>query len=494
MVEKGLGQGQLETKKNLSADASSASADIVVSERFRGLIRKKARQVSELVRANVNKALFTAAGVGIILSSGCGNTENSSISNTPIPIHASAETHGYNWKDMSEGVKVAFDKEGLPVEFKLIDGTNGVFDREEVKRIKKKAIVSKEPEIISQVIQVFGTSDPDYTKPSYSKEHPKVTELPDDVLSNEELKKRGVTIFQAPNTKFYIRENAFAEGGILAGFNSTGRNLTIVLSNGNTTGTYLDNASYAESIGKLNSRNKEIPPMKEKKIKYLKQKLESLRQDKEGDSRLGTDHNDDILYTKMIIEEYRTLNDERVIEDYTDEIYSGDMVLGRYKRGYDPTIFISVQEQGDYYIRAFYFDPKGVFATDLLHIGYGLEFPKDFPTHPNPKDFKLNSEVFSDNRSKVYDYEMYAPGFTVRHEFKHDELIQGKIDKGEKPNESEQEADIRAMQGIQLAWEKWEKSGFTDNSGYDFVFSLSKGGYILTENKSSSDSASPDKL
>jgi hypothetical protein len=39
------------------------------------------------------------------------------------------------------------------------------------------------------------------------------------------------------------------------------------------------------------------------------------------------------------------------------------------------------------------------------------------------------------------------------------------------------------MDGISRAWKKWVDSGYKDDSGYYFVFSLPGGGYIMTKHK-----------
>lgn len=100
----------------------------------------------------------------------------------------------------------------------------------------------------------------------------------------------------------------------------------------------------------------------------------------------------------------------------------------------------------------------------------------------------------SPDKPESYPYGAQTAGLTLRHESAHDEFIAQKFMKGEAPHYSEYDTDMKAMETIRNAWERWERSEFTDNSGYYFIFSLPEGGYILTENKSPTNSTAPEKL
>lgn len=99
-------------------------------------------------------------------------------------------------------------------------------------------------------------------------------------------------------------------------------------------------------------------------------------------------------------------------------------------------------------------------------------------SHPDPADF-VKFPV-SPNDPSAYPYGAQAIGQALLHEIAHDELIAQRQLKGLPKNRSEYDADIRAMERIRDGWEKWKNSGFIDDSGYFFIFSLREGGYILT--------------
>lgn len=69
-------------EKPLSVNASLATADIVTSNRFKGLIPEKAKQVARKV---IQQTALSASALSIMLSSGCGNTEEMQPQTTPEP-------------------------------------------------------------------------------------------------------------------------------------------------------------------------------------------------------------------------------------------------------------------------------------------------------------------------------------------------------------------------------------------------------------------------
>lgn len=141
------------------------------------------------------------------------------------------------------------------------------------------------------------------------------------------------------------------------------------------------------------------------------------------------------------------------------------------------TIFVAVGGNTSNHKReVFYFDKSGKFATNPFWIQQRVydKAPQPKETYPDPSEIKS-----TDENPEGYLYESSGVGFTLQHEVAHHRAnLEG--------NNNEQNADMSAMDTIRKAWEVWKKSGFTDNSGYYFVFSLPPekgGGYILTEHK-----------
>ena len=144
-----------------------------------------------------------------------------------------------------------------------------------------------------------------------------------------------------------------------------------------------------------------------------------------------------------------------------------------------------------------YFTHDGKIRIETNNMVYNTRdrSPQGKQTYPNPKDFAINSWSSPDNPDSYPYGGDQKPGdqklgFSLRHELTHHELVGKRLINNQPVDASEYNTDIKAMETIRQAWEKWEKSGFTDNSGYYFAFSLPEGGYILTENKSSPDTTS----
>lgn len=208
------------------------------------------------------------------------------------------------------------------------------------------------------------------------------------------------------------------------------------------------------------------------------------------------------------------------IDQYNLEWDSQDILLQSYLKGQgngnagifihsseEDLIILSVGKIKDEPDRVFIFvNPEG--AIDLISVksraSSGLE-PTADQSHPNPADFKTMKDADPANPGS-YLYGAQTPGFGLRHEIKHSQLILGSSRrirlselKGKdgysydfRPllnttgNQSEYDTDKAAMADIRKAWERWKDSGYKDDSGYYFIFRLPEGGYILTKNDSES--------
>jgi len=498
-----------EQRDGVSASALVQSADAVVTDRLKETLPEKARHA---LRLSAQKAVLAASGLYLLLSSGCGNIEmpfsGSSHKAEPIPPSVPLKQQENAARQLMAGnVRVEVDREGLPVEYILSDGKRVSFDREEVKKLREKAILSQEPEIITMLPVEGANSKSSESQYKPSPEHPKVTELPEDVLSEEELGKRGVKIIQADNTSLFIRDGAFVEGSPLADFNNTGRKLTIVLLNNNS--AVVDDPKYRESIEAIipykvltleNYRAYQIFT-REKILGWEREDIKEGKKRALLNNEIFPNHDDDLLGLKIYLYRYQNMTEGEL---FLDQLDLGWNAGGVYLKGVNlnPTILISV---GKTYIPDLflYFDSSGkIKAASFSSLpkvsGYFdpptttsiNHNPKAEETHPDPKDFPINPKV-TPNQASSYPYGSYGttrqkPGFILRHEISHD--------KGGMKIREEYDTDMKAMEGIKSAWEKWANSGFTDNSGFYFVFSLQEGGYMLTKNNSSFGSSSPDKL
>ena len=433
----------------------------------------------------------------------------------------------------SNNIKVAIDKEGLPVHYILQDGTKVNVDKEEVKKIREKAISSNEPEIITMIaVEDAGQSSKSKYEPS--REHPKVPELPKDVLSEKELEKRGIKIIQAGNTNVYIRKGAFAEDAPLEVFDKTGkRKLKIVLVDGPVVSAYLMNdPKYSEVKNLLHEKLKE----KESTESYKTKNIQLLEQELQRERRYVDEHgfrNPDVKKKHLVVAQtiesnillikskIKLMKDDKYIRgemallssrengEYVKELYlPGTYTIRFYPDGkkrslvgqVDSTVvFLAVGKIENPWRNVIYFTPEGKPASskyliDNSKVGDERDTsPKSMQTHPDLELFTIDPSA-SPVKPKSYAYKETTPGFNLRHGIEHDIPIQQWIITGKDPDHNEYRTDLRTMETIREAWKRREKSGFKDNSGYYFVFSLPEGGYILTENKSSSSPVASPKL
>lgn len=435
-------------------------------------------------------------------------------------------------------IKVAIDKEGLPAFYRLPDGKKVGFDRGKMIRLREKALENRGAEVITVI-----RSDEEKEEPKFkgTKEKPLTPNLPEDILSEEEQEKRGIKIIQAPQNpkhpkpiNLYIRKGSFEEGGTLKFYqDNPGHKLTIALVDAPFVAQrFLQDSRYDEVKNWL-SEEKNPEEMIEGYREYLVKTI--------------NENEDYIGYTsfyrardqaRLFVLDKGLLSNEEILKRINKPRDSG---LALYKRETTATVGTSVEctmgESGwicrqyplptaykterpdesaiflpigeseevfDPYIPFYksdlhflYFDSWGkaqgirLYMGDISEAGHGLK-PRSHQTYPKPEDFEFRSSARREENE--YPFGGQGIGLLTRHEFQHNVLGFQMEALGEIPNHNEYDTDMAAMQTIREAWGKWEKSGFKDNSGYYFVFSLPEGGYILTKNKSPSESAAPPKL
>lgn len=155
-----------EKRLSLTASAIVESANATTITRLKNLVPEKARHV---LRISVHQVALTAVGLSILISSGCGNVENPSITptNTPEPTSVSApiaeltqtptliptavlrpteapkpSEPEYEYVEFNN-IKVSIDKDGLPFKYILPDGREVFLDKEKVFKAREGAILLK---------------------------------------------------------------------------------------------------------------------------------------------------------------------------------------------------------------------------------------------------------------------------------------------------------------------------------------------------------------
>ena len=449
-------------------------------------------KLSPAIKRVVGKVILGTPLAALLMSSGTIDNKNVPAPNIKIPTPVSDKPLEETWSFVGTA-KVYFNNEHLPIKYVKNDGAEIVFDIQKTKQIKDRAIISGEPEILTVIIHEIESAAKNVFP--YSKEHPKTKELPEDVLSKEDLEKRGVKIIQADNTNLYIREGAFTKDAPLADFNSTGRQLTVVLLEGTEVSRhFMNDPRYSQFRKLLPEKHRDINKYKEKQIEFLEKELKNARLDFKKQNSMSEPY---ITWLKTQVYKYKkALSDEQILAEILDRFPDN---IGSYfaKDKVRSVIYVAVgtpmrRPRTETII---FFDQSGATRTqsEIVYAGIGTQ-PMSNQTHLDPASFLQRLGLILNPPPLKSDYRPYGgitPGFVLRHEIAHDQLITQRVIGGEKENRREYDTDIKAMEGIRNAWEKWEKSGFTDNSGYYFVFSLPEGGYILTEHRQSNANTPP---
>lgn len=125
------------------------------------------------------------------------------------------------------GVKVRGNMEKfIPISWMDAKGNKGEFDLEEMLKINQVAMREKTTQVV-EVTRVE-TRPREYLSPKITKE--RLTELPENIVSQKELKQRGVEIIGSEKTDLHLTDEVFKSGGLLEGYTSgTDKGLLIML-------------------------------------------------------------------------------------------------------------------------------------------------------------------------------------------------------------------------------------------------------------------------
>lgn len=382
------------------------------------------------------------------------------------------------------GYKIFINGAGLPYKYKDPTGGETQFDMKSVTAARESALKSEEPEVID-LIPVPPSSFIS-SAISYSRDHPETPKLPDDVLSEAKLREHGIKIIQADDTTLFIRQGAFEEDGPLAQFDGKRKLIIAVLDAPAVIYSAAKDPKYDQVRKLLHEKEIYVKNSRFVKIAQIEEELNTLRKDPGVKAAVGRDT---LLSLKVLEYEYRhTITDEQIaLETSIDTAEAAGEYFYPEISGIASTAVVFIAA-GSYnrpsgLIRVF-FDSNGNcqvdHTDDTAYIG-GDYSPQASQTYPDPLKFRLNEKASASN-PKSYPYGGQTAGQILRHELEHDEMIAA----SKKPNFSEYYTDINAMEEIRNARFLWQESGYKDNSGYCFVFSLNDGGYILTEGKEKS--------
>lgn len=448
-------------------------------------------------RLTRRKGFTVLAGAVVAFVAGCGNknedSRNVSAIKTQTPGTSPTEVSPARTeagKRYFSGVEVEIDSEGLPVKYTLPTDQTGFFDRSQMRNIREKAIAEKEVEFAAHVPwdEIPGSN---YTP---SAEKPRTPELPKDVMTEQELLAKGVEIIQG-RKKLFIRKQAFETGGPLEAFNGSDRKLILVPVDGPYIGNdFMADAKYDRVIHIYGGRSPvsliDVEGFKSQVLPRYEQGLEQERNRIKNAISSGVNPGlggSGILFYKewiYLLKEAKTSQD---MFDYAG-LFPTANTLGQYfgpERSKIPNtaiIFFAVGKNNARLKHFFLkFEANGKVTGEVQTAAAGRD-RRPYPehTHPNPADYPKTPDG-SPSRSETYAYMGNDPGRALNHEIKHD-----KYNRIDSKDQNEYFTDTDAMEVTSKGYEKWRQSGFTDDSGYYFVWELDEefgGGYILTRSK-----------
>ena len=278
-------------------------------------------------------------------------------------------------------------------------------------------------------------------------------ELPNDVLTEKELRQANIQIYNTQKIKLYLRRNVFefplfedAASGKIAGVN------VVLVDNG----TISWNASQkiAEDARLVYQHIKSSPEQEWLSEKErLQQHLQDLRNQTQS---LQEQTQQDTEKTEKELGNHVKNKDQ-----WIQQIAENNGILGYFVhiKPEDSNIQTLIEKHPELKNKVYIF----------VAVGDGVK--------PNPQQSFVTPEVFEKNEITKQKINVYwirrfiggelekMPGTTLRHEIGH-------YDQSDLAN-SEFEADTRAYKSFVDAWDKFKETG--DTSGYPFVFETDKG-------------------
>jgi hypothetical protein len=398
------------------------------------------------------------------------------------------------------GFRVFFDGEEMPTHYITPGGEEVRLDRKKLLEAKRNAIQNKEIEFVKILPAEAKIDEP----PSPSLEHPVLSEKPTNALSEEQLEKRGIKIVQSPHVEFFLRAPAFEEGGVFETFTEGGpRKLKIVLVDGPVAAApfiqdkrYDEVRPYLEDRTYLNKDDFLSPEFAQEFKKKQENLLASLRKQLEQAASNPEYTRSMIQAAKETLYKLDNLGEEDLLKFLAEKTTSRS---GLYIPPYDPekphyfkypeksrqepgtaVLFIAAGEsvQPVEEVKMF-FDENGKFQIKSEANPYRRSFlPTEKDSMPDPGRYKPDIEA-NPMDPNSYPYGAQDVIAVIYHEGEHDAMIGAAVHKGEIPDTSEYQTDIRFIQRLHSVRRRWVDSGFTDDSLSAFGFRLRNGRFII---------------
>jgi hypothetical protein len=427
-------------------------------------------------------------------------TREPSPTSTPEPTATKKVSEFY--VDNEWGVKIKYNQEGMPLSYD-VNGNETFIDKEELKRLQEKA----KSEGLPQLVFYANAPNSDSIQPNNSEgslDRPKIEELPQDVLSEEELADRGITIIQGEKVKLHLRESAFSPGSSLDSFKPGGENkLTIVLVDGpSVSGAYMKDPKYKDVVGIVGNVDTDIEKYRQEQIDHWKRFENSLATElKEKIAANDTD------WIETIRGQYiNTIVKQEELRKAPVESLAVEAGMTEAAGLYSPisrVAFVSVGESQQDSSKTkimMYVDEKGeIKVTNMTSLSGSIDYvPESSQSFPRPADFHYLAEHGEDaptefpdrlDRNKVsdegysyggfspdnpmhYPYRGQMPSQVLRHELTHDEKMNAYPTRNYMLDRSEWWTDMQTMGDINEAFLKFQESGYEDNSLYWLIFEV----------------------
>lgn len=157
-----------------------------------------------------------------------------------------------------DGVTVWGSADGIPTRWRDLNG-EGTFDQTMIQEAQAQSNKDHHAHI-AQVLRIQSNKPEAKATPVPESKTEKITKLPDDVLTPEQLRQHNIEIVGAADIGFHIRESAFQPGGIFEkNFSDPNRKLTIVIVDTPTITIESLSDSRYDSVREVLAKN--LPPV-----------------------------------------------------------------------------------------------------------------------------------------------------------------------------------------------------------------------------------------
>jgi hypothetical protein len=386
-------------------------------------------------------------------------------------IKESIEWDGENIAYQHKGVSVYADTfSGVLTRWNDSLGNGSNFNLERLLETNQRAMQTKKVQL-SEVVRV-NTSSEIVNNKKVEKLLP--DKMPEDILSKEEIREKGVIIVGSENVDLHIRKSAFEKGGLLEYYNGdSNRKLTILITDA---ATISRRAFRGERYKEYSELLDKVFPHDKDSYNVVKARIDKLQ----DTSSMG-----ELDYLSIAeIEELKSIDEEELVEKGINSSVRGYYLTQGHETGVTDSavILLAVGErpEGLDFLRVFTYPKENVFQPELslLNLNTSLKLPpieglSKQQSYISPDDLHElpPEEAKYFTNLPLYLPELKTQGFVLIHEICHDIKLR-KPTGDVKFDWNEKETDRIAGEFVKEANDKLTLNG--DDSGYSLVFVLKK--------------------